>query len=96
MARPGEAEAALLERLGAELVGRGTFFVDHVFPRIRELPAGLRDAAMVEALLAAPRLSQQHQQFKRELMELEFIPVGGRVSLGLVVMVWRFTLRCAC
>ena len=95
-AHPGEAEAALLERLGAELVGRATFFVDHVFPRIGELPAGLRDAAMVEALLAAPRLSQQHQQFKGELMELEFIPVGGRVSLGLVVLVWRSMLFCIC
>ncbi|CAM9133150.1 unnamed protein product, partial [Laminaria digitata] len=82
---PGAAEAALLKRLGAELVGRATFFVDHVFPRIRELPAGLRDAAMVEALLAAPRLSQQHQRFKGELVKLEFIPVGGRVSTGLLV-----------
>ena len=51
---------------------------------------------MVEALLAAPRLSQQHQQFKGELMELEFIPVGGRVSLGLVVLVWRSMLFCIC
>ena len=94
--RPGSAEAALLERLGVELVGRANFFVDHVFPRIKQLPTGLRDAAMVEALLAAPRLSQQHLRFKGELVKLEFIPMGGRVSLGLVVLVWRWALRCAC
>lgn len=78
--RKGAAEAALLERLGAKLIGRAAFFVDHVFPRIEELPNGLRDAAMVEALLAAPRLSQQHDRFRSALAELEFVPTTSKVS----------------
>lgn len=78
--REGAAEAALVERLGAELIGRAAFFMDHVFPRVGELPAGLRDAAMVEALLETPRLSQQHQQFRGALSDLEFVPAGNRVS----------------
>lgn len=82
--RSGSAESALAERLGAKLISRAAFFVDHVFPRVRELPGGLRDAAMVEALLAAPRLSQQHQSFKLALSELEFVPTGDTVSLFLL------------
>lgn len=78
--REGAAEAALLERLGAELIGRATFFVDHVFPIVKELPDGLRNAAMVEALVAAPRLSQQHQEFRSALAELAFVPAGNTVS----------------
>lgn len=78
--RKGAAEAALLERLGVQLIGRATFFVDHVFPRVEELPDGLRDAAMVEALLAAPRLSQQHERFRSALAELEFVPTTSKVS----------------
>lgn len=85
--REGAAEAALVERLGAELIGRAAFFVDHVFPRLGELPAGLRDAAMVEALLEAPRLSQQHQQFRGALSELKFVPTGDRVSFLFVLVV---------
>ena len=81
--RKGAAEAALLERLGAKLIGRAAFFVDHVFPRIEELPNGLRDAAMVEALLAAPRLSQQHERFRSALAELEFVPTSSKVSCRL-------------
>lgn len=76
----GGAEAKLLEVLGARLVGRAVFFVEHVFPRIEELPNGLRDAAMVEALLAAPRLSQQHGRFRTALAELEFVPTTSKVS----------------
>lgn len=78
--RKGAAEAALLERLNVKLIGRATFFVDHVFPRMEELPNGLRDAAMVEALLAAPRLSQQHDRFKMALAELEFVPTTSKVK----------------
>lgn len=78
--RKDAAEAALLERLDVKLIRRSTFFVDHVFPRIEELPNGLRDAAMVEALLAAPRLSQQHERFKMALSELEFVPTTSKVS----------------
>lgn len=78
--RGGAAEAALAERLGVKLIGRAAFFVDHIFPRIVKLPAGLRDAAMVEALLEAPRLSQQHQGFRSALGNLAFVPAGGRVS----------------
>ncbi|CAM9518821.1 unnamed protein product, partial [Hapterophycus canaliculatus] len=78
--RKGAAEAALLERLGVKLVGRAVFFVDHVFPRVEELPGGLRDAAMVEALLAAPRLSQQHERFRSALTELEFVPTSGKAN----------------
>lgn len=78
--RKGAAEAALLERLGAQLIGRAAFFVDHVFPRVEELPNGLRDAAMVEALLAAPRLSQQHERFRGALAELEFVPTSSKVG----------------
>lgn len=77
--REGAAEAALAERLGVRLIGRAAFFVDHVFPRIGELPNGLRDAAMVEALLAAPRLSQQHERFRGALAELEFVPTTSKV-----------------
>lgn len=77
--RQGAAESALAERLGAKLIGRAAFFVDHVFPRILSLPAGLRDAAMVEALLEAPRLSQQHQGFRSALEALAFVPAGTRV-----------------
>lgn len=76
------AEAALAERLGAKLIGRAVFFVEHVFPLLRHLPDGLRNAAMVEALLAAPRLSQQHEQFKSVLTELKFVPAGGDVRDG--------------
>lgn len=82
--RKGAAEAALLERLGARLIGRAAFFVDHVFPRIEELPNGLRDAAMVEALLAAPRLSQQHERFRSAMAELEFVPTTSKVSCSFV------------
>lgn len=74
------AEAALAERLGAKLIGRAVFFVEHVFPVLGYLPDGLRNAAMVEALLAAPRLSQQHEQFRSALTELTFVPAGGDVS----------------
>lgn len=78
--REGAAEAALAERLGAKLIGRAIFFVDHVFPAIELLPAGLRNAAMVEALLEAPRLSQQHPEFKTVLGGLPFVPAGSGVS----------------
>ena len=78
--RKGAAEAALLERLGVRLIGRAAFFVDHVFPRVAGLPSGLRDTAMVEALLAAPRLSQQHERFRSALAELEFVPTSGEVG----------------
>ena len=75
------AEVALAERLGARLIGRAAFFVEHVFPMLRQLPDGLRDAAMVEALLAAPRLSQQHELFRSTLAGLEFVPCGAGVSV---------------
>ncbi|CAN0503876.1 unnamed protein product, partial [Ectocarpus sp. 12 AP-2014] len=78
--RGGGAEAKLLEVLGARLVGRAAFFVEHVFPRIEELPNGLRDVAMVEALLAAPRLSQQHGRFRTALAELEFVPTTSKTK----------------
>ncbi len=80
--RKGAAEAALLERLGVQLIGRAAFFVEHVFPRVGGLPSGLRDAAMVEALLAAPRLSQQHERFRSALAELEFVPTSGEVGVS--------------
>lgn len=76
------AEAALAERLGVKLIGRAVFFVEHVFPVLRHLPDGLRNAAMVEALLAAPRLSQQHEHFRSALTDLKFVPAGGDVSGG--------------
>lgn len=91
--RGGAAEAALLERLGADLIGRAVFFVDHVFPRLWELPAGLRNAAMVEAIVTAPRLSQQHQLFRSALAELKFVPVGSKVNECFELIFYRGRFR---
>lgn len=77
----GAAEVALLKRLGAKTVNRAKLFVDHVFPTVDKLPAGLRDAVMVEALLEAQRLPRQRTHFSKALSELKFVPAGNRVSL---------------
>lgn len=90
--RGGAAEVALAERLGVELIDRAAFFMDHVFPRIFDLPAGLRDVAMVEALLEAPRLSQQHPGYRKTLEGLAFVPTGKMVNLYLLLILWFFVI----
>ncbi|CAM9856773.1 unnamed protein product, partial [Choristocarpus tenellus] len=73
------AEVALAERLGARRLGRGSFFVDHVFSRLGSFPSGLRDSAMSTVLLEAPSLLQQDRRFRESLEALAFVPAGDKV-----------------
>jgi len=73
-------EAPLLRVLGVPAVSRVDFLMDHVFPRLPQLDAQVRDRIMLElVLLDLPNLAQMSPRIIQVLKGLPFLP---RAAMG--------------
>ena len=70
-------EEGLVRFAGVVQLTRARFYREHVFPRVGELPAAEREAAMVRALHELHALGTEDAGFAGALRELRFVPVAS-------------------